>query len=378
MRSRYLSLSILLCIISVALVIQYDPFPEVYSTQRLKTSLNQTLATWQQKILNLISQDKTTDSAKESQFTSHKNQGDLSEATPQYVCRANTKKGITRKESTRVYKWRDESGRIHYSDRSPAQASQAESIQLQGALQYFSLNLQMDKKGLPPYFRDRLTYRVEKAYQVLADLLPENLLHQVDVNLWVFNTKKDYLRFQRQYAPDVVSASQGFHNAGHNVAATWRKTDPQAVSTSVHEAVHVMNAGIFGRMPRWLNEGMAEYLENIEVYGQSANIPLSQQWLQNIRGRRLNLSYVLQANSDQWQGSLRNNLYAHSWGLVYFLMSSNHGRTLLRQFLVMSAKDPCQEIDTMAYFQRHYSGGLNRMDAELRSWIRKPKTMHRI
>lgn len=304
--------------------------------------------------------------------------GQLAEAIPQFHCRPPQKKAIGQASVTRVYKWIDDQGRVHYGDKLPALKVPAQTLQLDGRLQYFRLNLHTNSKAFPPHFQDRLTVRVEKAYQVLAQLIPDSLLGQVDVNLWVFDSRQDYEVFQRKHAPTVAAASQGFHNSENNIAAAWRSSDEQIIATSVHESVHVMNAGMFGHLPRWLNEGMAEYIEGIHVYGQAADITVADDWLQRLQGKRLRFDDLFRADDAQWQGGMRLDLYAHSWGLVYFLMSSEPGREILGEILVSAAKNPCQLLNGKDFLQRRYPGGLSGLESQFDRWLGGSKSAHRL
>lgn len=299
------------------------------------------------------------------------------EYPPRYVCRRTQKKAIEEVAGPQVYKWVDEHGKTHFGDRPPTQKL-VETIDVASRKHYFNLNLNTDAKYFPPYFRDRLTARVNRAYDVLAKLIPEKQLNQVDVNLWVFNTRAGYDDFYSRYASGVASNSQGFHSSSNNIAAALRKTDKQVLATSVHEAVHVMNAGMFGVLPRWLNEGMAEYLENISVYGQSADILVRDDWMDRIRHSRLNLSYLLSADREQWQGPYRSDLYAHSWALVFFLMSHQDGRDFLGRYLSLSANNPCRLLSVKDFIQRHYGGGVSGLDRRFSVWLTSDKLPHHI
>lgn len=301
-----------------------------------------------------------------------------SELMPEYYCQPNKKKAISKTVGTQIYKWVDEAGRVHYGDSASVQTSIAEEIHVEGRVHYFNLNLHADDKGFPTHFADRLRVRVEKAYQFLAQLVPASLLSQVDVNLWIFNSEQGYTDFYNQHASGLASLSQGFHSSKDNIAAAWRKTDEQVLTTGVHEAVHVMNSEMFGAIPRWLNEGLAEYIEDVHVYGQAADIRVADDLLHQLRGNRLDLTYVLQADSEQWQGAMREDLYAHSWGLVYMLMSSAQGRELLKDFLVASAQNPCELLDAHDYFHRGYPGGLQQLERQFRSWLAGSKAPHRL
>lgn len=301
----------------------------------------------------------------------------ISESVPQYVCRKKAGKAIEEVSGPQIYKWVDEHGKTHFGDRHP-QHSSAQTVAVDARTHYFNLSLHTDAKYFPPYFRDRLTARVNKAYDVLSELITDNELHQVDVNLWVFSSRTAYDNFYSRHATGIASNSQGFHSSSNNIAAALHKTDKQVLSTGVHEAVHVMNAGMFGRLPRWLNEGMAEYLENIKVYGQSADVLVRDDWLRQIHKSRLSLDDLFLADGDQWQSHNRSDLYGHSWALVYFLMSEAKGRNALSKYLIAAAGTPCRSLNARAYLQRYYAGGVARLERNFEVWLNGDKLPHHI
>ena len=289
-------------------------------------------------------------------------------------CKPGSRGEIKRTGGQQFYRWVDSQGETHFSDQQPdPSSSNFESIATQGQLKYFELLLHADKQGLSPLFRTELTIRINKAYDVLSTLIEKSLLQKVKVNLWVFNQRSAYEEFQHHYAPKLSGSSSGFHSPRHNIAAAHRISDVQLLSTSVHEAVHVMNTGMFGRLPRWLNEGLAEYLEEMKVYGQAVEIAPRVRLLRTLGGSPLPIVTVIESDFEDWMGTHRNSLYAHSWGLVYFLMAHDEGQSLLQKILTTSASAPCREENTIQFIERHYNGGVAALQVAFTNWLKRPK-----
>ena len=289
-------------------------------------------------------------------------------------CKPGSRGEIKRTKGQQLYRWIDSRGETHFSDQQPdSSSSNFESIATQGQLEYFELLLHPDKQGLSPLFRTELTIKINKAYDVLSTLIEKSLLQKVKVNLWVFNQRSSYEEFQHRYAPKLSGSSSGFHSPRHNIAAAHRISDTQLLSTSVHEAVHVMNTGMFGRLPRWLNEGLAEYLEEMNVYGQAVEIAPRARSLRTLGASPLSVVTVIESDFEDWMGTHRNSLYAHSWGLVYFLMADEKGQKLLQKLLTMSASAPCREENTIQFIERHYDGGIEALQVAFTNWLKRPK-----
>jgi len=240
----------------------------------------------------------------------------------------------------------------------------------------FELSIHADDGKLPAFFKEKLSLRINKTYDWLAGLLPVQSAQSVEVNLWVFNDRDDYQQFKQTHVPHLSAMSIGFHSSRKNIAAVWQKSDKQVLHTSVHEAVHVINSGMFGYLPRWTNEGLAEYIEDMSLQGQVAVVEPKLQWLRVVADAPLKLEYVLSSGYAQWNAENRRTLYAHSWALMYFLMSQKNSQAMLKAYLAENLTEPCRRLDTAGYFGQHYPGGLASMEHDFSNWLDSNKTPH--
>jgi len=301
-----------------------------------------------------------------------KSKGLSKEYIAEYFCKAPKKLTVKRAAGSKVYKWVDENGVTHFGDkRASNTVKNVDTISFRGRMNYFDLEIKSDGNGLPIDYKDKLSVHINKAYGTLSYLLPKGLLQKVQVNLWVFNDEPSYYAFQKQHAPALAGSSSGFHTSKDNIAAAVRRSDEQLLDTSVHEAVHVMNAGMFGYVPRWLNEGLAEYFETMQVYGQAVEISPDKRKLHllNMAGGQLLLKDVLTSTFQEWNGSKRELLYANSWALVYFLLEKPQGKKALLEYLAVSAKDPCIQKDANQFFDKKYPGGIKELEERFKSWL---------
>ena len=92
--------------------------------------------------------------------------------------------------------------------------------------------------------------------------------------------------------------------------------------------MHAVNRHWFGNMPRWLNEGIAEYAETA-YQGKSES-----GWERLLQSRGvLPLGQMISARSHDWNSSYRRQLYATSWAFVTYLIEQ-HPKGLTRLLLV--------------------------------------------
>src|SRR5690606_31664646 len=148
----------------------------------------------------------------------------------------------------------------------------------------------------------------------------------------LFEDQNDYRAFADGTAGSRSAAAGGFYSLLDNQVATFQYPDDRrTLGVLRHEAVHVMVGGMLGpTAPLWLNEGLAEYFEQMETGGQFAHVLPNETWLEIARhavssGYPRRLADLLAMDGDTWYGSSQQTHYALGWGLVYFLMDSAQG-----------------------------------------------------
>lgn len=286
-------------------------------------------------------------------------------------------------ERTEIYQWRDADGRLHFGDKNHAEkraASQrAKKTHYTGQKQFFDIAIK-DQSNLPKStFQQTLNGRISKVYEILADhnhqarsyIGSDEQDPKVELNLWLFSEQRDYLNFQRQHAPMLNMQSQGFHYPPKNIAATWVRNPEQGMTTSVHEAVHVINNGLYGWLERWLNEGMAEYFQDIQVTGQSAHVSVKARQLKWLQAQgSVSLSELNQLTLSDWQGTETevSKRYVSSWLAVHFLMDEPDLRRALFEFLIETSNQPCLESKSLIAIGKKFPGGLIALDQRFLRW----------
>ena len=166
--------------------------------------------------------------------------------------------------------------------------------------------------------------------------------------------------------------SGGFYNAGINTAAVLHQgRDEFTHQVARHESTHVIMAGLFGHMPTWFTEGMAEYFEHLKVTGQGKIIYPDKQQLALLRGRSLpHLSTWFSQTGNWYQDSQRDFNYAVAWSVIHFLMEEEWRRQLLGGYMKALGKDLCRSVSAVEHFSQAYPGGLNQMSRDWQQWVR--------
>ena len=144
-----------------------------------------------------------------------------------------------------------------------------------------------------------------------------------------------------EFADAPVAAYMTLLPTGWQAVMAAKYPPESLAQVQLHELAHYLSRYILLRQPRWLSEGLASYLQTIEVKDDSveavigrAPLPL----LQYIRG------HDVLSLADLWSGSAtsesRPALYASSWLWVHFLINQQGAR--FNDFLnrLASAEEP--------------------------------------
>ena len=275
-----------------------------------------------------------------------------------------------KQEERLIFSWVDDDGVTHFSDTLFGNEENTKVLDFYGIeLAPFEMTVTTNRT-LPKYFERDTSVGVKKIYQIISRYMAKELIRPVQLNLVFSHSKREYDALQSSKAP-TATASQGFYSGKHNLAAVWYKNEQQARRTAIHEAVHVINSGLFGNTPRWLNEGLAEYFETIKVSGLAGKItPLN--WQQKYAVHRMPLGTIIYGNNNSWKKKSRQNMYIASHSFVYFLMSTPNGKQLIKKIFKHLAENRCQQHDLQPIFAT-YPAGFYGLEKDWHDWMRKGK-----
>jgi len=300
------------------------------------------------------------------------------------IGKAEKAKASTR--STKVYTWKDKNGVTHFSQRQPNEKTKKveekrysySSKNIRGGNFDLKINLEKNSKGNRYTYEDDLERRVRNMYSVMQSLLPNSGVLKVRIDLWLFLSYPQYREFYRKYYPNSrgnISGFLGFYLPKHYIATAWQRNGyDQLMKTAIHEATHVFNHANFGRLPRWLNEGLAEYIEQITPSYDSFQVDLNMNAINSVKKRPLKLSTFLDKNSWRRYGS--NVMYTHSWALIFFLFSSDEGKNALGKVLSDYQAVSCEEsisLDAGTLLSDYY-GGIEQLQTDFSNWLNSTKS----
>nr|WP_136252047.1 hypothetical protein [Ningiella ruwaisensis] len=258
-----------------------------------------------------------------------------------------------------IFTWVDEQGVRNVSD-TPRKIDNATEFKILKHIQPQKVSIQYSGDSNLKNIHYKISQRIVSAKAFFAKVTPEHLIVPVQINLSLVSDMQAYSRLSHSAS---VKNAQGFYQAGKNKAIVLAQNDVQTINTAVHEAIHAINRHWFGRMARWLNEGIAE---NAELDWQQD--ALNSEWQKHLHKQTLGLKQVFESTENDWSNlATRPHLYNTSRAFVAFLMDK-HRSTLIR-LLLQESENGCQTINT-ADIERIYGASVINIQRDFDKWRR--------
>ena len=262
------------------------------------------------------------------------------------ACKDTSLGEVEYKKVGEVYTWVDERGIANFSS-APPKKGEFKVLNYAGekVFDYFTLDLNTER--LPYDFNQRLTSKLNKLFEIYGQLLDRSSLKKVDINLRVYASKVAFNQVKAKHNMPISDNTPGFYSHGSNQAHLLLTSHAATMRTAIHEAAHAINRGIIGYSPKWLNEGLAEYSEYIEVKGKSSRVYPNKNWTSKrlVSAQLLPLDKLLAATNGDWNSELRSRLYATSWAFIYFMMDNPQRKAMLAKVIKYEQQNLCDVTD---------------------------------
>jgi len=189
-----------------------------------------------------------------------------------------------------------------------------------------------------------------ESYWGLFTKLPIRLQRPASLDLYLFASQDDYMKVLKQRFHDDGTGSWGkCITFGNRISVVgWRGKDSGKDSGKdkysneemklllQHEGFHQVASHLFTGLPRWANEGLAEFFERgVVVERQLAlgEVPAfdRERLLKAVEERKtLPLDRLFSVDGKLWSEQVRasdaDSLYLQSWSLVHFLVLADQGK----------------------------------------------------
>lgn len=187
-----------------------------------------------------------------------------------------------------------------------------------------AINLTLYHQGtIGDQFVAKLVNQLAVVHNYYLSMLGDGAAQAIDVNIIILGDRAAYEDSASQSGFDP-RMSQGVFFHGSNSAFVEYKGDDITLRTAIHEAVHAINLKLLGRIPRWLNEGLAETFERIALDQPHGGFHVAHTALEQ---RPMELYSVI-SSETQWGSIDTGYLYFSGWIWVHYLLNNEHTQAL--------------------------------------------------
>ncbi len=304
----------------------------------------------------------------------------LNEFFQQVYCQKPETREIKKESSQKIYRWVDENGKMQFSDIKPEKEKAGFSdisANYKESIQYLNLQLIDNNADLLVGNKERITADVTQIYFLLAQEMNVKNLRQIDVKVRLFSNQDDFQTYRHIVAPEITTSS-GFYVPSLNEATVFlRKDDDSTYAVIRHEATHVILASLYGRVPVWFNEGLAEYFEQLAISGQGKTVKFLSHYHKIVAEQMFahtlpGLQTYFSIEPERFYGEAIERNYAIAWSLVFFILSEPEDRAVFSAMIDHLVKHPCEDVDMIKLLNRYYAGGFNNFESKWHNWLANP------
>ncbi|WP_162925778.1 DUF4124 domain-containing protein [Isoalcanivorax indicus] len=280
-----------------------------------------------------------------------------------------------------LYRWQDHDGRWHFSDRAPDHDLVEDLSERYRQPDAPDIRIETRDYTLSPALRQRLELSITRIFTIYRQALSVTPPTDTPFDILLYGDAEAYRAYARATAPQLENPAGFFNGQTRRITALALPDHDALLRLITHECSHAISATQGGYVPIWLNEGLAEYFSQLQLYGMTAEVPVADHWLRQLRRQPLaadTLRRTVDAPPKDWQAAAGSgHSYAVSWSLVWFLMDSPEGRELLRTLLARVADDPRPLLHSVELIDAHWPGGFNALEQAWRQWLPRASGRHR-
>ncbi|MBS8240889.1 DUF4124 domain-containing protein [Marinobacter lipolyticus] len=278
----------------------------------------------------------------------------------------------------KIYKWVDEDGKVHFSDRQDHRVEQEVVNVKPGTSEWsrFDITVKTVDVELSEEEHQQIVDGVNHVYEFFDRVMSFDMYRTVPVNILIFRGSSEYRNYLVQSNRGMAVASYGVYiPSAHQIVTYVHENRNRTFRTIKHEVSHAVVDTIVPYAPLWLNEGLAEQMEMLErdeagLYferHQENRLLVDQARAQ---GGLTDIDEFLKLPSNTW----RHTEMAGHWGLraqsgqfLYFLLSKPTGRN----FVVRLMHNFNRGDRTLAYYlvDDNYIGGVSMLSLDWRRWL---------
>ncbi len=222
------------------------------------------------------------------------------------------------------------------------------------------------------------------------------------VTLIIFDDKDMYNKYYKnRFGSDALA--DGYFSLGDNECVVWKNTDiKQMLNILFHEANHLLMAHHYPHCPMWLNEGLSQYFQGLNVIGKNKRVyptndckEWNMHWLR--KGFPIEPRKYVDLDYDKWNELRAKDVtaaYSIGYSMTYFLMENSLNREILKKLMLESKNKPEEREEIIIHngekyrykkiigrpstvvINEIYKGGYAEFEKDWRKWIPSMRMYH--
>lgn len=236
---------------------------------------------------------------------------------------------------------------------------------------------------LKPQFERAIVFGVSVILDTYENTFGFSYPDNFKVKVVIFGNKTRFVEYQQKTIGETILGDGYFSTARnetvvviYNNAKNMLKETRRMVGVIFHEANHMLLGYQIPTCPLWINEGLSEYFEGMNVFGNRRLVYLNKNrmkwckhWAKN--GFPVTPEEYLNFTNKQWEDFSEtdtNAAYTIGYSLVYFMMSSKKTEGILKEML-WDFKRHGKDADSIKIINENFPGGFERFKKLWLKWI---------
>jgi hypothetical protein len=281
--------------------------------------------------------------------------------------------------SAEIYRWTDAQGRVHFGDRKLERVDQVALDVKTASSQWQPYAIVIETVGvdLTEAERERIKVDVNNVYRFFDNVLFFDMYKTVPVKIRIYPDVDGYQTYVTQVLGVPPPPSRGVYLSRSNEIVVYIQSDRRSTFATIkHETSHAIVDTITPFTTAWLNEGLAEQMEMLELENDRLVIgrnPENKYFVQQLVAQSnglIDLQKLFSLPSDEWRRHHSDSgipLYCQTGELVYFLMTSAPGRNFVVRLLHRYERGT-RELSSRLVDQ-DYTGGIEAMQGGWNHWL---------
>lgn len=225
---------------------------------------------------------------------------------------------------------------------------------------------------LPDNLEVQISSAAKRSYEQWQYWLGAEALVPSQINLRFLGDAQRFAKLYGRPHNDEFTAV-GFYRIRSNEALILYTPEyrAMAVATAFHELSHLITASHLGPTAPWLDEGIAEYFETLQLRGQRAEFTRNRQHLMLLyREGLVPLAELTALSRGDWTREDAPRRYASAWALIAFFLDSAAGEATLKALLREAYAQRCNPASDPAGLLGNYPGGVIRLEQDWQRWLK--------